>query len=91
MTTKSGTSTFKGSGWYNARRQDWKAEAYFDKKEGNPKPLYHVNISGYSIGGPVIIPKVLDSRTSSKKVFFFFSQEYTHDARPTQTQRCGAR
>src|SRR5687767_12473762 len=30
MTTKSGTSSYKGSGWYNARRKDWKAESYFD-------------------------------------------------------------
>jgi hypothetical protein len=87
MVTKSGTSQFKGSGWYNARRDQWNAIDYIRKRQGQAKPLYRVNIAGYSIGGPVIIPKVLDSRTSSKKVFFFFSQEYTDDARPTQTQR----
>jgi hypothetical protein len=94
MTTKSGTSSFKGSGWYNARRKEWKSEAYFDKKEGNPKPLYHVNISGYSIGGPVIIPKVVNSG----RLFFFFSQEFTDDLRaagvtranlPTALERMG--
>ena len=35
-----------------------------------------VGVWGDNIGGPVIIPKLLDSRTSKKKVFFFFSQEY---------------
>ena len=87
MVTKSGTNSFKGSGWYNARRDQWNAIDYIRKRDGTAKPLYRVNISGYSIGGPVIIPKVLDSRTSSKKVFFFFSQEYSDDARESQQQR----
>jgi Carboxypeptidase regulatory-like domain len=83
MVTKSGTSTFKGSGWYNARRDRWNSNDFLREAQGIPKPLYRVNISGYSIGGPVIIPKVFDSRTASKKVFFFASQEYTDDARPS--------
>ena len=87
MVTKSGTNSFKGSGWYNARRDQWNANDYIRKREGDPKPLYRVNISGYSIGGPVIVPKVHDSRTATRKVFFFWSQEYSDDARPSQVQR----
>src|SRR5215217_6446964 len=83
--TKSGSSQFRGSGWYNARREDWNANDYVRIRQGQPKPLYRVNIAGYSIGGPVIIPHVLDSRTSKQKVFFFGSQEFTHDDRPTVT------
>ena len=56
ITTKSGTSSFKGSGWYNARRDQWNANRYFNIKQNLPKPLYHVNIPGYGIGGPVMIP-----------------------------------
>ena len=44
---------------------------------GSAKPFFEVNIGGYSIGGPVIIPGVIDSRTSQKKVYFFLSQEFT--------------
>jgi hypothetical protein len=87
MTTKSGTNSFRGSGWYNGRRDRWNANDYFRKAQNLPKPLYRVNISGYSIGGPVIIPKVLDSRSSEKKIFFFGSQEFTDDARPTGVVR----
>jgi hypothetical protein len=83
--TKSGTSQFRGSAWYNAKRDAWTDNDYVRKRQGQPKPLYRVNIGGFSIGGPVIIPKVLDSRTSERKVFFFGSQEFTSDARPTQT------
>src|SRR5688572_32066652 len=72
MTTKSGTSRIKGSGWYNARRKEWNSIEYFRKKSGLDKPEYRVNIPGYSIGGPVIIPKVL----KQGKLLFFVSQEY---------------
>ncbi len=43
-----------------------------------------MNISGYSLGGPVVIPGLVDSRTGKggdKKFYFFASQEYTDDAR----------
>jgi hypothetical protein len=42
-----------------------------------------VNIPGYSFGGPVIIPKLLDRG----KMFFFVSQEFTDDLRPATFSR----
>lgn len=83
MTTKSGTSEFRGSAWYNARRREWNANEYFRKKQGLPRPLYHVNIPGYSIGGPIWIPKLLDK----DHLFFFASQEFTDDLRESQIER----
>jgi hypothetical protein len=80
MTTKSGTNRFSGSAWYNARRAEWNANEYFREKGNLPKPLYHVNIPGYSIGGPIWIPKVLNKGT----LFFFASQEFTDDLRESQ-------
>src|SRR5260221_3556355 len=85
IVTKSGSTTFRGSGWYNARRDAWNSNDYVRIRQGTAKPLYRVNIGGFSIGGPVIIPKVLDSRSSARKVFFFGSQEFPQDARPTTT------
>jgi hypothetical protein len=87
IVTKAGTNRLKGSGWYNARRDEWNKNDYFRIKQGTEKPAFEVNIGGYSIGGPVVIPKVLDSRTSQKKVFFFFSQEFTDDIRPSTPTR----
>jgi hypothetical protein len=83
MTTKSGTNQFKGSGWYNARREEWRANDYFRNKNNQPKSDYRVNIPGYSVGGPVIVPKVLDRGT----MFFFVSQEFTDDLRPATLSR----
>jgi hypothetical protein len=83
MTTKSGSSRFKGSSWYNARRKAWNANEYFRIKQNLAKPEYRVNIPGYSIGGPVVIPKLLDRG----KMFFFVSQEYTDDLRASGISR----
>jgi hypothetical protein len=87
MVTKSGTNELRASGWYNGRRDRFNENDYFRKAGGLPKPLYRVNISGYSVGGPVVIPGLIDSRKTGKKVYFFGSQEYTDDARPTTTSR----
>jgi hypothetical protein len=83
--TKSGTTSFKGAAWYNARRDAWNANDYIRIRRGQAKPLYDVNVGGYSFGGPVVIPHLIDSRTGNRKVFFFVSQEFTKDARPTAT------
>ncbi len=94
MTTKSGTNRFSGSAWYNARRAEWNSNEYFREKQKLSKPLYHVNIPGYSLGGPIWMPKVLDKGT----LFFFASQEFTDDLRestlvrnnmPTALERVG--
>src|SRR5688500_13214709 len=87
IVTKSGTNQLRGSGWYNARRDEWNANDYFRKKQGAEKPFFEVNLSGYSVGGPVVIPKLVDSRTSTKKFYFFLSQEFVDDVRPTSVVR----
>ncbi len=87
IVTKSGTNQLKGSAWYNARRDEWNANDYFRKKQGAEKPFFEVDISGYSIGGPVVIPGLIDSRSGEKKMFFFFSQEFVDDVRPTAVLR----
>jgi Carboxypeptidase regulatory-like domain len=91
IVTKSGSGMFRGSGWYNGRRDKFNENDYFRIVSNTPKPLYRVNISGYSLGGPVVIPGLVDSRSGKsgnrKKFYFFISQEYTDDARPTQITR----
>jgi hypothetical protein len=87
IVTKSGTNQLKGSAWYNARRDEWNSNDYLREKQGAAKPFFEVNLSGYSIGGPVVIPKLMDSRRDEKKVFFFLSQEFVDDVRPTTVTR----
>jgi hypothetical protein len=88
MVTKSGTNQLRASAYYNGRRDRFNENDYFREAAGQAKPLYRVNISGYGVGGPVVIPGLLDSRRAdSKKIYFFGSQEFTDDARPTSTTR----
>jgi hypothetical protein len=86
IVTKSGTNQMRGSAWYNARRDEWNKNDYFRIQSGDEKPFFEVNIGGYSVGGPVRIPKLLTS-SSQKKVYFFLSQEFTEDIRPTTVSR----
>src|SRR5688572_23904583 len=67
ITTKSGTNQLRGSGWYNARRDAWNKNDYLREQAGTAKPYFAVNIGGYSIGGPVVVPGVIDSRRRSEE------------------------
>jgi hypothetical protein len=86
MVTKSGTNEFRGSAWYNGRRDWMNKNDFFRIKEGAEKPFFAVDMTGYSIGGPVILPG-FNSRTAEKKVFWFASQEYVQDFRPVSISR----
>src|SRR5206468_12714429 len=53
-------------------------------EEVSPRSKYRFNVETYSIGGPVFIPKTFN--TAKKKLFFFWSQEYTGQYVPGGTQ-----
>jgi hypothetical protein len=77
--TKSGTKDFHGS-FYTFRRHDgMNANTWFNNRDSTPtnpinKPRLDHRDIGYTIGGPVWIPKVFNQ--SKQKLFFFWSQEY---------------
>jgi hypothetical protein len=96
VTTKSGTQAFHGSGWWTHRHEDLNANQFFNNQNGANIPRYRYNIAGWSLGGPVYIPKLFN--TSKTKVFFFASQEYTRSllnaanqyrTMPTDLERIG--
>ena len=72
VVTKSGTSTFKGSGYYFGRSDTLNANSFVRNMStdptiaGHPPKLDYKNF-GYTVGGPA---KFLD------KLFFFWSQEW---------------
>jgi hypothetical protein len=80
MVTKSGGQALHLSGWYAGRRTQFTANTFFNNEGGVARPLYDINIYGWSAGGPVMIPKLLNGR--NKKLFIFGSEEFTHDQRP---------
>ena len=74
VVTRSGTSHLHGTAYEFFRNDYLNANSYANKQLAViPKraPLRY-NDFGYTLGGPVVIPKVYDGRD---KTFFFFSQE----------------
>jgi hypothetical protein len=79
--TKSGGTSFHGTGHWDHRNDDLTANTFFNNRSGIQRPLYRYLILGYSIGGPAYIPKVWNR--NKNKLFFFMSQEFTRTAQTT--------
>jgi len=78
LTTRGGTNEFHGGARYFRRHDSLNADPLFNNLRGGaangfPRPLYRYNFYGWDLGGPVIIPHVVNGRN---KLFFFISQEY---------------
>ncbi len=75
---KSGTNDLHGSGFLylgNEAFNAWSLGAKTTKKPGQKKPKNRENNEGFSLGGPVYIPKLYDGRGKS---FFFVDFERDH-------------
>ena len=83
VVTKGGSQEFHGSAYYNKRHEMFNAKTFFNNQQGVNKSIYRFNVYGYAVGGPVYIPKLFN--TQKKKLFFFFSQEYTKQRPATTT------
>jgi hypothetical protein len=86
LVTKTGTSQLHGSGYLYHRNEGLNANTFLDNIRPQfglavtPKPLFRYNDPGYTIGGPIFIPKILE-RTRNK-AFFFWSQEWQNQLVP---------
>ena len=81
--TKSGTSQFHGSAFEYNRNQVFNANNWENNGQHIARPDYKKNDFGYTIGGPVYIPKVYNN--DKKKTFFFWSQEWRREIVPGTT------
>src|SRR5581483_6325063 len=70
--TKSGTNSFHGTAYEFLRNNDFDANDWFSNELGKPRQIYKQNDFGFTLGGPVWIPKIYRGRN---KTFFFFSLE----------------
>ena len=77
---KSGTNSFHGTGFEYFVNEDFDAGLTFTNS-GNGhliRPVERKNDFGFSVGGPIIIPKVYNGKNKS---FFFFDWEWYKDSR----------
>jgi hypothetical protein len=69
---KSGTNQFHGSAYEFLRNNDFDANDWFSNRAGKARQIYKQNDFGFTVGGPVWIPKIYNGKN---KTFFFFSYE----------------
>jgi hypothetical protein len=79
VTTKSGTPNLHGNLYDFVRNEAFNARNYFDPF--GRVPLYRRQDFGGTIGGPLTIPGVYN--TKKDKTFFFFSEEFRLEKTPT--------
>jgi hypothetical protein len=79
VTTKSGTNALHGNLYEFIRNEFFNSKNYFDLGKA---PLYRRNDFGGTIGGPLTIPGVYN--TKKEKTFFFFSEELRLEKTPTE-------
>ncbi len=71
--TKNGTNELHGSGYSILTNSNWNAKSWVQQTEGDVKPHTDLQIYGYTVGGPVYIPKIINGKN---KLFFFYAHEF---------------
>ena len=72
LVTPSGANDFHGSAFWQHRNDNLNANDFFNNATGVERERELQNFFGFSVSGPVFVPKVYDGRNNS---FWFFSYE----------------
>lgn len=76
VATKSGTNSIHGSAYEYLRNDAFDAPGYLNDYKGLPKAPYRYNDFGFTVGGPVWIPKIYNGKD---KTFFFVSENWLRE------------
>jgi hypothetical protein len=76
--TKSGTNQLHGAAYGIWTSSNWNSRTWLNQKNGTPQAYSYSDTYGFTIGGPVYIPKVFNGKN---KLFFFVADEF----RPSTT------
>ncbi|WP_446744663.1 carboxypeptidase regulatory-like domain-containing protein [Silvibacterium acidisoli] len=80
VATKAGTREFHGDA-YEFVRNDWfNANTFLANASDQPRAVERYNNFGFTIGGPLYIPKVYN--TNKDKTYFFWSEEWRKVSSP---------
>lgn len=80
-TYKSGTNAVHGTVYDFWKNRVLNANTWLNNRNGVTRDFLNVHTFGYSVGGPVYLPKVYDGRN---KTFFFTNYEGYRDVIPTR-------
>ena len=84
VATKQGTSEYHGDVYEFNRNNVFNANSFFNKNNPDailPRGIERYNNYGFTLGGPVTIPKLFN--TAKDKLFFFWSEEWRKVTIPT--------
>ncbi|MBV9085395.1 MAG: TonB-dependent receptor plug domain-containing protein, partial [Acidobacteriaceae bacterium] len=81
VATKSGTSEFHGDAYEFVRNDYFNANDFFANSAGTPRAPERYNNFGFTIGGPLFVPKLY--KKSESKTFFFWSEEWRKEHLPS--------
>ena len=84
VVSKSGSTHFHGSAYDYYRDEELNANNFFNNATNTRRPIYRYRMSGWSLGGPMIIPKT--KNRFHDKLFFFFSEELVGSIVPNATK-----
>jgi hypothetical protein len=79
IVTRSGTNNLHGSAFDYLRNDKFDANSWFGNYNGLARPALRQNDFGFTLGGPVFVPKLYDGRN---RTFFFVSYEGLRLIRP---------
>ena len=72
VVTKSGTNQLHGTAYDYARNTAFDANDFFNNEQGLPTSVLRRHQYGATLGGPIVIPHLVDGRN---KLFFFFAYQ----------------
>jgi hypothetical protein len=84
VVTKSGGREFHGNAYYFRRHESMNANSWTNNITGSPRGRDRQNQAGLTLGGPIFIPKVFN--TKKEKLYFFVSEELWRNLSPNTTR-----
>ncbi len=79
IVTKAGTNAYHGTAYYYHQNDAFNANSYTNNRSGIARPFLRRHQYGYSLGGPIQIPKLYNG---ANKTFFFSSFEGRRESNP---------
>jgi hypothetical protein len=83
VVTKSGSQEFHGNLYYFRRHESLNANSWTNNRQGTPRGRDRMNQGGFTLGGPIYIPKLFN--VNKDKLYFFVNDELWRNLSPSTT------